>query len=426
MLIPIFSNQMASRSKDQPEKEILSNGLTLIYQKDVSSAISALQILIKGGKGAEPKEKGGLAYLTMRLAIEIPDRGKVQDLMNQASRIYMTCDYDYSRINIACLSEHLEEALKIISKIMLNPLFSGLRIERTKEQMLHNRKTQEDNPINVGHNTCLEKLFAKTSYGGSILGSEESLKPLKKKDIRNLYDKCFKAGSMVVAVISDLEKETLNDILIKYLTEFPSGKSPESQEKTASIPEEKNIFIEKDTKQLFISLAFPLPKITSKNFALSSMLENLLGKGVGSRLWALRYREKLAYNVNSEATQMKDGGVLEVYLETDKEKKEVALESLRKVINILFENGISEEELEFTKINTKASFLRSNETKETRARNLVSFEALGLGYEYLSGFFLEIDAISLDEINTYIKDVLNPEKGVEVIIGPKDEIPTGI
>lgn len=421
-LAPIFSNQIASRLKDQPEKEILSNGLTLIHQKDVSSAITVLQILIKGGKGTEPEEKGGLAYLTTRLAIEIPDRGKVQNLMNQASRIYMMCDYDYSHINITCLSEYMEEALKITSKIMLNPLFSGLRIERTKEQMLHKRKTQEDDPINVGHNAHLEKLFAKTGYGGSILGSEESLKAIKKKDIKNFYDNYFKAGGMVVAVISDMEKKTLNDILIKYLTEFPSGKLPESQQKTASIPEEKNFFIEKETKQFFISFAFPLPKITSKNFALSSIVENLLGKGVGSRLWALRYREKLAYNVNSRATQMKDGGILEVYLETDKEKKAVALESLKKVLNNLFENGIKEEELKVTKTNTKASFLRHNETKETRARNLASFEALGLGYEYLNKFSLEIDTIVLDEINAYIKDVLNPEKGVEVVIGPKEEI----
>ncbi len=123
---------------------------------------------------------------------------------------------------------------------------------------------------------------------------------------------------------------------------------------------------------------------------------------------------------------MKDGGILEAYLETDKEKKEVALEALKKVLSSLFEKGITEEELEVTKINAKASFLRENETKVIRAKNLASFEALGLGYKFLSGFFLEIDAIGLDEINTYIKDILNPEKTVEVVIGPKEEILAGI
>jgi predicted Zn-dependent peptidase len=303
---------------------------------------------------------------------------------------------------------------------MLKPLFSGLRIERTKKIINYRRNTQEDDPANVAHKTYLERLFAKKGYGSSVLGSEESLKAIKKKDVKNFYDSYFKAENMVVVVISDLEKAPLIEILDEYFAKLPSGKPAESKPNFVTIPEERQILIEKDTMQFFISLGFPLPNITRKNFALASIVENLLGKGVGSRLWDLRYIEKLAYNVNAQATLMKDGGILEAYLETDKEKKEVALEALKKVLSSLFENGITEEELEVTKINAKASFLRENETKVIRAGNLASFEALGLGSEFLSGFFLEIDAIGLDEINTYIKDILNPEKGVEVVIGPKD------
>jgi predicted Zn-dependent peptidase len=391
-----------------------------IYQKDTSSAITVFQILIKGGKAVEPEGKSGLAYLTTRLTLEIPDRKKAQDLMNQASRVSMTSRGDYSLINIMCLSEHVEETLRVTTKIMLKPLFSGLRIEGTKKIINYRRNTQEDDPANVAHKTYLERLFAKKGYGSSVLGSEESLKAIKKKDIKNFYNSYFKAENMVVAVISDLEKAPLVEILDEYFAKLPSGKPAESKPNSVTIPEERQVFIEKDTKQFFISLGFPLPKITRKNFALASIVENLLGKGVGSRLWDLRYIEKLAYNVNAQATLMKDGGILEAYLETDKEKKEVALEALKKVLSSLFENGIAEEELEVTKINVKASFLRENETKVIRAENLVSFEALGLGYKFLSGFFLEIDAIGLDEINTYIKDILNPEKGVEVVIGPKD------
>jgi zinc protease len=210
------------------------------------------------------------------------------------------------------------------------------------------------------------------------------------------------------------------EIIDEYLAEIPSGKPAEPKPSSATIPEERQVVIEKDTKQFFISLAFPLPKTSRKNFALASIVENFLGKGVGSKLWNLRQKEKLAYIVDAKVAMMIDGGILEAYLETDKEKKEVALEALKKVLSGLFEKGITEEEFEVAKINAKASFLRENETKEIRAANLASFEALGLGYEFLSGFSLEVDSIGLDEINAFIKDILNPQKGVEVVIGPKD------
>jgi zinc protease len=418
---PVFPSQTRSPWKHPPRKRVLDNGLALVYQMDKSSATTVIQILIKGGKGAEPEEKRGLAYLTTRLALEIPDRGKVQDLMSQASRIYMMCEADYSIIGVESLSENIEDTLKTITKIILKPLFSGIRINHIKETMINLGKAEEDDSINVGHNAYLEKLFGKTAYGGLAYGSEESLKNIKSKDIKNFHKNYFRIGNMVLTVSSDMEEAPLVEILNKHFSKFSQGNPPPSKLKTAVIPEEKESFIEKDAEQSFVSIGYTLPAITAKNFVLGCMLENLLGKGVGSRLWSLRFKEKLAYNVNSRATLMKDGGILEAYLETDKQKKEQALAALRKVLTDLYEKGIEENELEITKTYSKASFLRNNQAKGIRTQNLAYFEALGLGYEFLDRFFEEIDSISLEDMNSYIRDVLNPENGIEIVVGPKEE-----
>lgn len=416
-----FAYQSLPLSKNLPKKKILKNGLTLIYQKDESSAITALHIFIQGGKKAEPLEKRGLSYLTSRLAVEIPDRGKVQALMSLASLTSLSSKGDYTFIKIACLSEALDETLKIMLKIMTDPLFSGLRINWIKERMLNNKKTEEDNPLNVAHNAHLETLLAEKNYGGSVFGSEDSLNKIEKKDIVNFYKNYFRGGNMIAAVSSNLEEEELLKICTKYLKEFPEGTPPQSKLESLSRKEERKIFLEKETKQSVVSLAFPLPKLTTRNFTLAFLLETLLGKGVGSKLWPLRSKEKLAYNVNARATSMIEGGILEAYLETDNKKKETAMEALKKVIDELFEEGLTEEELEVTKIQSKAMFLRDNETKEAKTLNLAAFEALGLGYEFLNNFFKEIDEITIEEINAYIRDFLDPEKGMELIVGPKDK-----
>lgn len=417
----ISADQPISLWKNPPKKKTLNNGLTLIYQKDDSSSITSLNILIRGGKKAEPASKRGLARLTTRLVIEIPDEGKIQALMNQASRIMMSSSEDYSFIKIACLSESFEDTLKTMSKIMTNPLFSGIRINWIKERMEHQRKTEEDNPLSVAHNVHLESLLSEKGYGGSVLGSEESLKEIEKGDVVDFYKNHFKGGNMIVAVSSDLEEETVLEICTKYLEEFPAGVPSPSKAESLSSTGEKKTSIKKETKQSVISLAFPLPELTARNFALAFILDTLLGKGVGSKLWPLRSKEKLAYNVDSRAIPLREGGLIEAYLETDHEKEEIAMEELKKVLNQLHEVGITEDELEIIKILSKASFLRDNETKDTKTLNLASFEALGLGYEYFNDFFKEINEITLEEMNTFIKDVLDLEKATEVIVGPKDE-----
>jgi len=419
ILFPVHSGQDNAQAQTPINKKTLKNGLTLIYQKDASSAVTVVQVLIRGGQQVDPDDKQGLAYLTTRLVLEIPDDKKAQNMMSQASRIYMTCYGDYSIINITSLSENLDETLDITSHIILNPLFSGLRIDLIKKQMEYRKKAQEDDAILVGHYAVFEKFFAGLGYGGSVFGSEESLKAIKKKDIKGFYDSHFNAGNMIVASISDLEEEALCEIIEEHFTQLPSGEAVEAKPIAGSVPEEREISIEKDTQQYFISLSFLLPEVTTQNYTLAYLTEHLLGKGLNSRLWHLRSEEKLAYNVNARATQMRQAGILETYLETDKEKKEIALESLKRVLRTLYEGGITDEELEVTKTFSKASFLRDNETKTTRVQNLASFEALGLGSEFLDRFSEEIDAISLEEINAYIKQVLDPAKGVEVVVGPK-------
>ncbi len=415
------SKTPTSAWKIPPKQLSLKNGLTYIYQKDVSSAVTVVQVLIRAGKRDEPKGKEGLAYLTTRLAIAIPDQRKVQDLMDQATRLTMDSKSDYSFINISCLSENLDDSLETMTKIMRDPLFSGLKIDGIKKQMNRRRESAEDDSIQVAHDACFEIFFKDTPYGSSMFGTEESVKAIKKKDIGNFYESHFVARNMVVVCTSNLEEEEISKLVEKYFKKFPAGTLSEPEPLTINPPAEKSHSLERDTEQTLASYVFPLPRINARNLIFAYMLENLLGKGFNSRLWPLRQKEKLAYLVNSRANQLKEGGFIEAYLETENSKKESAMDALNKVLLDLYEEGVSEKELQVTKTNSKANFLRNNETKNVRSITIAYFEALGVGYDFINRYFSEIDATSLEEFNAYIKEVLNPEKGISITVGPKGQ-----
>jgi predicted Zn-dependent peptidase len=404
--------------KNQPTKDILSNGLTFIHQKDDSSATTVVNILIKGGKRRQPEGKEGVAFLTARLCLDLPDQNTLQRLMNQATNRTYFCRNDFSVIKISCLSEHLEEAIKLSTQILKDPLISGLRIERIKEVMNHYRKLQEDEPINVAHTAALDSLFFGSPYAGSIYGTEKTLKEVKKRDVEDYFKKHVRAGNMIVAVSTNLEKETALNIMQPYLESFPEGIPQEVDPIAFSPVEEKSLFLEKDAKQTLVYMAFPLPEISNRNYIFATMLQNLLGKGVNSKLWSLRTEKKLAYIVNSRAFHMEEGGVLEAYLETDQTKKDSAIEELKKTIQDLYRNGISDEEFRVTKVLSKGMAIRDNETKDVKTYNLAFMEALGLGYDFLNRILSEIEATTLEEFNAFIQEVLNSEKAVTITVGP--------
>jgi predicted Zn-dependent peptidase len=284
--------------------------------------------------------------------------------------------------------------------------------------MIQRRIIKEDDSIQLGHHTSLDSYFKDTVYEGNIFGNEKSLKLIKKKDIVHFYKKYFKAGNMILSVSSNIEKELLMEILQKYFSRFPKGTSTVIQTASGSIPENKTINVKKDSKQSFISLSFLLPELTQRNFILSFMLKYFLGKGPGSKLWELREERNLAYNVNCRVTWMKGGGILEVYIESDRCKKDISLQAINKIITDLYKNGITKEEFTEMKTYAKSSFLRSIETKNKRTYYMAFFEAMGLSHKFITLFLKEIDSVSLVDTNNYINKILVPSKMVEIIIGP--------
>jgi zinc protease len=404
--------------KNEPEKVVLSNGMTFIYQKDDTSPITVTQILIQGGRRGEVDGKEGVAFLTTRLCLDLPTQQQLQRLMNQATTRTFFAQQDFSIIKISCLSENLEETIKLSTQILKDPLISGLRIDRTKELMNHYRKLQEDDPINLAHGAAMNAFFSGSPYASNDYGTVESLKNIKKRDVEDYFNRYFRAGNMIITVSSDMEKDKVLSIMQPYFEEFPAGKPEEIDPLSFSHVEGKSITLEKDTQQTLVYMAFPLPKISGRTYVLSVMLQNLLGKGMNSKLWSLRTEKKLAYIVNSRAFLLKEGGMLEAYLETDQSKKESAIAELKKTIEDLYQNGISSQELNIAKIYSKGMTIRENETKDDKTYDVAFLESSGLGFDFLNRILVEIEATTLKEFNAFIREVLNPKTTVSITVGP--------
>ncbi|MBN2246698.1 MAG: insulinase family protein [Candidatus Aminicenantes bacterium] len=401
------------------EKITLENGLSVFFNHDDSSAVTIIQLLINGGKRAEPAGKEGLAYLAARLLLEIPDQGKAEKLMSQSTRFSMNCMSDFSQIEIACLTENLDETLKLSIELFSKPLFSGNRISHLKDWMNQQRETRDDDSINIARAAFAEHFFKGTPYSSSVFGSKESLKSIKTNDVKSFYQEYFRTGNIVITVSSDLDKDRFLSIFHKHFISLNKGTSPPFQEIFFSQPAKQEIFLELDRQQSLVSIGFPLPKTTPRRYALALVLETLLGKGVNSLLWPLRSESRLAYNVSAQANLLKEGGFIEAYLETDNEKREQAETELEIILHALHTNGIEENELDTTKAYARSELLRDLETKHKKTSLIAAFENLGLGAGFINGLIQEIQAISLEEFNAYLEEILDPDKSLCLIVGPE-------
>ncbi len=418
----VSSSGLSSLWENPFQKIDLSNKLSLYYQKDTSSSITCIQILTKKGKCTEPPDKKGLSYLSLRLALEIPDRNKLQALMAQATRLSFVLADDYGMLTIQCLSDNLEETLKIISNIIAKPLISSIRIDRLKKMMTYYRDSEQDEAENIAHLTQQQNLYGNHPCSGSVYGTEKSVDAIKKKDIESYYKTLFHPAKAALIISSDLDRTAIVELAENYLAQIASKEKGASDQIPPFSPGDHRVsFIKKDGLQSLVNTAFVLDSASPRQIILGALLETALGKGIGSLMWPLRAKKKLAYSVNSRLTQMRNGGLLELYLKTDNDKRETASLALKQLIKKLYENGLTEDELQMTKAYSKSLFLRHNESKNIRTRTIASFLALGMDEAFINGYLQEIDKTSLEEINAFIKNNMAPEKGIEIIVGPEKE-----
>jgi zinc protease len=403
---------------EKPVKFRLATGMDCVFQRDTSSRLTIIQLFVAGGKSAVPAGKDGLAYLASRLALEIPDESVVRDIMSQATRMKVSVMEDASVISLECLSENLEEMLRVASGIIQDPLLSSLRIDRAKKIAALEGQALMDNAADAGHAAALGAFFKGRGRGGASYGTEESLRDIEKKDVAVFYRSRFTRNGILFAVCSDVEADRIRSLLEKYFAALPEGKLKVSPTASPSPPPDKEIIQARDTRQSYVGRAYLLPFTGAGDYAKGYLLEVLLGHGPGSRLWDLRVTERLAYGVGARTTWTRSGGVLEAYLETDHAKRGRAVGALNGVLDLLRAKGVTDDELAMTRAMAISGFLRANEAKSTRARTLGLFETLGLGADFLSGILGAIDAVSIEELNAFIDRVLDPDSAVEIVVGP--------
>jgi predicted Zn-dependent peptidase len=403
----------------EPQVFVLENGLTVIMQTDAAAANSVVQLFVHGGSRDDPPAGAGLAFLTMRLALEIPDQTKLRELMDYGSSFSLHVGEDYSLITIRALSRHMQPTLDVLTDIFVEPLFSGPRIDGIKAQMGHLQKRAADEPNELMRTLTAANFFGASGYGAKLFGDEASLAALGKKDVQAFFNAHFAAANMVAAVVSDLDAAELKPMLARFLGRLSRGQKTTPAQLPPARAAQSETTVPRQAAQTHIAGAVLLPKLSAQSLPLATLLETWLGKGVGCRLWPLREQSDLTYGVQASVLPLAEAMLLNVYLKTGWQRADEAQRQLRHILTSVHENGISEAELTAAKAYARADFWRENESRERRAATLAFMEGMGLSHRLAGEFAARLQAVTADEMNRLIRDWLAPEKWFILRIGPK-------
>jgi predicted Zn-dependent peptidase len=345
----------------------LHNGITLITVPVAGTmATTVLAMFPVGSRYEAPRVSGAshfLEHMLFKGTEKHPEAIDISRVLEAAGAEYNAyTNKDYTGYYVKIKSDEQNLAFEMLSDMIYNSKIEEAEVEKEKGAVVEELRMYKDNPT-----MAVDMLFEATMFGGDehalgrdIGGTEKTVRGMSRADLWNYYREHYGPKNMVLVVAGKLDSK-----LKKYLQNFSSQKAPgrthpASFYKTnfekfafpAKAPalSHRVVVEERVADQAHVILGFPgLPNNHKDKFA-ATLLLNILGSGMSSRLFVeVREKRGLAYMVSAGAANYRDTGAVYVQAGLDPARLKEALAVILAECERLADEPVTSEELKNAK-----------------------------------------------------------------------------
>ena len=381
-------------------RKILSNGMTVLFEKREVPVVSVAIAARCGGLNEEEHEKGISHFIehmfykgtkkrtAKKIAKEIESRGgELNGFTDELITAYW-CKLP---------SKHLKIALDVLTDMVKNSLFDKKELEKERKVIFEEIKMRKDNPRVYVMDEKLHSLYEKP-FGINLIGTYESMNSITREKLLERFKEVYSPNNLILAVVGDAK---FSDIIEFAEENFKKEKGKVKQIKIVlknEIKTKKRSGID----QANLIFAYHVPLANDKKSYAALVLNTLMAGGMSSRLFSeIREKRNLAYAVKGDSEITKDFAFNIIYIGTTKEKiaeiKKIILEEFEKV-----SKNLTEKELRETKEQEIGNYQISMEDSQSQLVNLLSYEIDGNAKEFYN-FEKDISSVKLDDVKKLAK-----------------------
>ncbi|UCC73119.1 MAG: insulinase family protein [Gemmatimonadota bacterium] len=393
------------------------------YVSSVRSA--AVGVWVRWGASHDPPERMGAAHLLEHMVFKGTERRTAREIAVEIEGIGGSLDAYTSREHTACyakvLDEHLPIAVDVLTDLVFRPRLREEDLEIERRVILEEIAGVEDTPEELVFDLHARGVWGAHPYGNPVLGTAETIRAIVLDDIYGLWRTAYRPSVCVVAAAGNLRHDDLLELVAQH---FPPaglpGEAPAVAEPAAVPPAER--LVQRDSAQVHICLGAPtFPRTDPRRYA-SILVSTALGGGMSSRLFQ-RVREELglAYTVYSFQSFYARGGLAGIYLATQPDTADRAIEEVREELHQVSGIGLASEELRAVKNQTKGQVVLSLESTSARLQRLAGVALYDEPYLTLDDICARIDAVGEQEVAELCREYYAPERQAVVWLGPMGE-----
>jgi zinc protease len=423
-IILVFGAAAALPARAIEIQEVTSpGGIKAWLVESPTIPLIAMNFAFRGGAALDPQGKEGLAnFLTGMLdegAGALDSKAFQAKLDELAMKMSFSAGFDWFEGSFQTLSRNRDETFKLLKLALTSPRFDSEPFERVRGQFLVSAKLDLEEPESIASRAWMKRAFGDHPYARESDGTPDSLMRITAEDLRDLHARLFTRKDLEIAVVGDIDAETLKRLLDETFGALPDRDPPSPPTEVAAAPGPSLEIIDREMPQSMMLFGGPGILRTDPDFIPAYVMSFILGGG-GAGSWLtdeVRERRGLTYGVSFGLYPLDHAGLVLGSLGTRNEKAGEALDVVRSVFKRFVEQGPSQRELDEAKTYLTGSYPLRFDSNSKIASQLLAIQQDNLGIDYINKRNAMIEGVTLDQVKTQAKRLIDPEKLIVTVVG---------
>jgi predicted Zn-dependent peptidase len=392
------------------------NGLRIVSEHIPHFRSVAVGVFVKAGSRDESPEENGITHFIEHMLFKGTETRTAKQIAREFDRIggdinaYTSKEYTcyYAKV----LDHHAELAVRVIADMFFNSKMDPAEIDKERQVVLEEISMTEDMADDDVHEQLWRVMYPRHSIGAPILGTAETLPKFTREKIAEFMDRFYTPKNTVISVAGNITPQLIH--LVEAL--FGSFQKPESK-KIHLLPDFSSgySYKNKDTEQGHLCLGYPGLSLNDPDIYNLSVLNNILGGSMSSRLFQeIREERGLAYSIYSYHSAYSDHGTLAIYGGTADEQMPELQEVIVQSLEQMRKQGLTQEEVMDSKEQLKGNLMLGLESTSSRmSRNGKQELMLGKHQDYDEILSL-IDKVSIEKVES-LMDLIAGQPAISII-----------
>jgi predicted Zn-dependent peptidase len=401
-------------------KTELANGVTVVTEHHPHSQALSIGAWVENGTRDEPRHLVGVSHLVEHLVF----KGTRKRTSYQIARALEAVGGDlnaFTTRECTCfhaisLKEDGRLSLEVLCDLLSHATFEPDDFEKEKQVVIQELLMSTDNLEDYIFDLFFEKAYGLNPLARSILGSEQSLHEMSRRQVYDYYRTIYAGGPLIISAAGHLEHERVVEWVRSFLGTKKRHLPRQRRSKPRLLPIRE--VVAKPAEQVHILLALPVAKFRDPTRFESYVVNTLIGGGMTSKLYQnIRERRGLVYSIYSQLQSFTDTGLLTIYAATEPRHVHKVVGYICDELNKIHTRGISAADLKLFKTQVKGSVLLGADDVENRMNSLGVNEMVFGEYRSVDAVIGEINQVTVESVNAYIRKYLRLDQMAVMLLG---------